>query len=545
VRSRLELLIPAFLVVAFVGVAVLDVAAFPYHDWDALSYGEWSRLIGEHWRLDFPSITDQTYQRPLLYVAQGVAWGVLGFSERLGRIVDLTFGLLLLGALFELGRRLGSRALGATAAVLTLLIPTFQAAVASGLTDVPAAAMVALTGLAVVVGYPILIAVASCVTVLTKPSTLPSLLGLGLAFAIGPRTALGPAVRRTGIPLAAGVVAALAYDAYQAAHVHDGLIAFLRAGSTGYYAALASQMRRSALFGTDWLGGLLRTLLIFALVYACLRAAKLSHVRASCLAFVVAAVGAYVGPLVATHGAHAGVGPFDSWRHALGYVVVLAMLTATFTTPADRVPAMTLLRRLLIWALPPVVAWVWSGGYDVRLVSPAWPPLILLCAVIVRAAFDGASGRRVLLVLPAAAALCVAVAAGLENIDGIGHSGWRAVQHSPSGFFDLEANRHTLLPQFQDALLAVRPVLGEDGLLFSSDGKFRFFFPGRVTQSYPRTCASLRGYRVFVLLTDEASASYMQSQLHVSPDPSFWAACRGPQLTELMHADSLTAFRVH
>ena len=221
-RDRLEFLVPALLVVAFVGVAAIDVAAFPYHEWDALSYGEWSRLIGEHWRLDFPGITDQTYQRPLLYAAQGVVWGVFGFSERLGRIVDLTFGLLLLGALYELGRRLGSRSLGAIAAALVLLVPAFQRGVASGLTDVPAAATVALAGLAAVIGSPVLIAVASCLAVLTKPSTLPALLGLALASLVGLREAPRALLRRTWIPLALGVGVALVYDAYQATHVMKG-----------------------------------------------------------------------------------------------------------------------------------------------------------------------------------------------------------------------------------------------------------------------------------------------------------------------------------
>ena len=203
-----------------------------------------------------------------------------------------------------------------------------------------------------------------------------------------------------------------------------------------------------------------------------------------------------------------------------------------------------MLGRLLVWMLPPLAAWVWSGAYDLRLLSPAWPPLILLCAIVLRAAFDGASGRLWPLALPAAAAVCIAVAGGLENVDGIGRADWRQLQNSTSGFFDLAANRDTLLPQFQDALQAIRPVLGADGKLFTSDGKFRFFFPGRVTQSYPRTCSSLRGYRAFVLLTDDDSANYMQSQLHVSPDPAHWAVCRDPKLTELLHADTLTAFRV-
>jgi hypothetical protein len=38
---------------------------------------------------------------------------------------------------------------------------------------------------------------------------------------------------------------------------------------------------------------------------------------------------------------------------------------------------------------------------------------------------------------------------------------------------------------------------------------------------------------VFVLTTDEGTKSYMRDFLHVSPEPSFWASCAQPHLTQL------------
>ena len=50
---------------------VFVVLFVPYHFWDALAYGEWSRLIAETGKFHFPTITAQSYHRPLLYVSQG------------------------------------------------------------------------------------------------------------------------------------------------------------------------------------------------------------------------------------------------------------------------------------------------------------------------------------------------------------------------------------------------------------------------------------------------------------------------------------------
>ena len=84
---------------------------------------------------------------------------------------------------------------------------------------------------------------------------------------------------------------------------------------------------------------------------------------------------------------------------------------------------------------------------------------------------------------------------------------------------------------------------GDD--LVSPEGAFRFYFPGHVEQSYPNNCDFLHRFRVFVLTTDEGSKRYMEDFLHVSGEPSFWAACKSPRLTQLTSgADGYAVFRI-
>jgi hypothetical protein len=256
-----------------------------------------------------------------------------------------------------------------------------------------------------------------------------------------------------------------------------------------------------------------------------------------------AGVWSYLGPQIATHFHRTAVGPFDTWSHAVGFVAILTMLAATIWAPVESIPAVTSLGRLLLWAAPPFAAWAWSGAYDPRLLSPAWPPLIILCACALHAAIRGSRRYFSVLAVPAVAAIVIAIVAGLENVDGIGRTHWSQVRAAPSSLLDLSANRAILLPDFAGALTAVRPTTGADGQIFTSDGKFRFFFPGRVTQSYARTCSDLEGYRVFVFLTDKSSLAYMQAN-RLPTDPAFWSRCGHPRLTRLASSGNEIVFRV-
>src|SRR5207302_6509731 len=131
----------------FFATAFLLAVVIPIHAQDALTFGEWSRLISAHWHLHYAAATAQEYGRPLFYVLQGWLWGVFGFNEPSGRILSGLFSILLLGALVWLVRdRDWGRLAGLLAAVALISMPVFAAHVISWLTDIPVAALVALAG---------------------------------------------------------------------------------------------------------------------------------------------------------------------------------------------------------------------------------------------------------------------------------------------------------------------------------------------------------------------------------------------------------------
>ena len=102
------------------------------------------------------------------------------------------------------------------------------------------------------------------------------------------------------------------------------------------------------------------------------------------------------------------------------------------------------------------------------------------------------------------------------------------------------------MPAFARTLVVVQPEMQKDDLLISPEGAFRFFYPGRVEQSFPLRCDDLHRFGVFVLATDEGSRRYMEDFLHVSGDPAFWAKCDAPQLKQLSDgSEGYAVFRVN
>ena len=159
--------------------------------------------------------------------------------------------------------------------------------------------------------------------------------------------------------------------------------------------------------------------------------------------------------------------------------------------------------------------------------------LALIAVTALPAAVVAAQRGPVAVAIPLAL-FAVVVASNVYNVDGLGKSGWSEVRRTPAGKWSDESTmRAIVMPAFTRALAAASPEMGPRDLLISPEGAFRFFFPGRVEQSFPNGCADLRRFRVFVLLTDEGSKRYMEDFLHVSSAPSFWAACKSPRLTQL------------
>jgi hypothetical protein len=533
-------------------VAALVVAVvIPIHAQDALTFGEWSRLISQHWHLHYAAATAQEYGRPLFYVLQGWLWGVLGFGEPSGRVLSLLFSLLLFGALVWLVReeRDWGRLAGLLAAVAVLAIPVFALNAESGLTDIPVGALVALAGALVWQRRPgparaLGIAVVAALGMLAKPSALLALVGLALAQLPLNESWRGRLLYRVG-PILAGIGIGLVYDLTQARYVHQSLRTFLQAGvNTDYYRTLADEARRYALLDAGWFGDGLRVAVVFALVYTLLRLVGGRHHLSVVVGAPLALVASWLGPWIAAHESDVTVGSLHSAGAAATAVGTAVFLGFGILSFREAIPERGELARFTLWALPTAIAWAIYGAYDFRLLAPGWPPLLALVVLSALPAGSALARRGAPLLALPFALFAVVIATNVYNLDGLQKSGWKQLR-ATDDWLDRDATREIVLPALSRTLVVVRHQMKPGDDLVSPEGAFRFYFPGHVEQSYPNNCDFLHRFRVFVLTTDEGSKRYMEDFLHVSGEPSFWAACKSPRLTQLTSgADGYAVFRI-
>jgi hypothetical protein len=528
------------MVAIFFALALLVAIVIPLHASDALTFGEWSRLIAEHWGWHYPSITAQAYGRPLFYVLQGWLWSAIGFNEPTGRILSLCFSAILVVALAWLvrGRAWGS-VCSALVVLFLLLVPDFARHVAAGLTDVPTAAMVALTGAILWRVRRLWLRVAGAFTtaalaMLAKPSALLALVGLALAMVFVGDSWRDRVLTRAA-PVIGGLTLALIYDETQARYFHMNLRGFLEAGVTSpYYRDLAARSRRPVLLDVGWLGSALRVLVLFAAVYAVLRVAALRHRYAVAAAVGSALLLSWLLPWIAADERDVGVGSLASAGSALAAAASAGLLLCSMIAPGDSVPLRRELAAALVWLVPPFVGWASLGVYDTRLLAPAWPGLLVLVAFAALPAAAYLVARGPAFAVVPVAFLAVGVADNMYLLDNLQHEGWDELRRTPtSSWSNRDATRAIVLPALSRALVAVRGVTHDDELLMSPEGAFRFFYPGRVEQSFPNSCEDLRRFGAFVLTTDQGSRDYMERFLHVPSDPAYWASCREPRLREL------------
>ena len=534
----------------FLALAFTLAVVIPIHAQDALTFGEWSRLISEHWHLRYDAATPQEYGRPLYYVLQGWVWGVFGFHEPLGRILSGLFSVLLLASLAWLLHRRAwgglAAALGALALVST---PVYAAQVVSGLTDIPVAALVALAGALLWGRRPTaataaVVGVTCALALLAKPSALLALVGLALAQLLWNESWRSRLLYRVA-PIAVGIGLGLVYDAVQADYVKQGLRTFLQAGvNTAYYSTLAREARRYALLDGAWFGDGLRVAAFFAVVYAVLRIAGVRHRLCVAVGVPVALLFSWLGPWLAAHRSDATVGALHSAGAAVAAVGTALFLAAGLFGFGNAVAERRELLQLAVWAVPTAIAWLVYGAYDFRLLAPAWPPLIALIVLAALPAATAFAHRGALVAAVPVALFAIVVAENVYNLDGLGHSGWSELRRTDD-LRDRDQTRAIVMPAFSRALVVVRRQMRPGDDLVSPEGAFRFFFPGHVEQSYPNGCEFLGRFRVFVLTTDEGSKRYMRDFLHLSPEPSYWAACKQPRLTQLTSgSEGYAVFRI-
>jgi 4-amino-4-deoxy-L-arabinose transferase-like glycosyltransferase len=526
--------------VIFFSLALLLAIVIPFHASDALTFGEWSRLISDDLGWHFSSITGQAYGRPLYYVLQGGLWNLVGFGEPSGRVLSLCFSVLLAAAVAWLVRdRSWGGVASALVVLLLLIVPDFARYVAAGLTDIPTAALVALAGAIVwrvrrpwprAAGA----AAASALAMLAKPSALVALVGLALATLFFRESWRERLLWRVS-PILAGLGLALIYDETQARYVHQGLRDFLQAGvNTPYYRDLAAASRRSVLLDGSWLGSTLRTVLAFALVYALLRVAAVRHRRAAATAVPAALLLSWLGPWIAARESDVTVGSLASAGSAVAAGASAILLAFALLAPAEAVASRRELAALLVWIAPPLAGWAWRGVYDTRLLAPAWPALLALVAVAALPAVVSLVARGRIFVVVPFALLALATSDNIYLLDNLQHEGWDQLRRTPtSKWRDRDTTRAIVLPALSRALVATRDGMRDGALLMSPEGAFRFFYPGRVEQSFPSACADLQRFGVFVLTTDQGSRDYMERFLHVPSDPAYWASCPEPHLRQL------------
>jgi 4-amino-4-deoxy-L-arabinose transferase-like glycosyltransferase len=556
-------------VVALFLLAMAWVAVWvPFHATDSLIYGRWSRLIGLEGGLDFDDqgIVSGYLHRPLVYVVQGELWRVFGFHEWIGRVWFYVFLLVLFWVVFRVASAdRGTGLTGAIACVLLIASPDVVAGGASGLTDIPVAAMCGLVGLVVLVpgrrapiGTALVIAVASALAVLAKPSAPFALLGVGLALFIGARETLVWRLLWRGVPIAAGAAIALIYDALQANHLGLSLSEFLSgangeplsAGVTSYYQQLNAQSRSGFILAMEWLGPYLVLPLIFALLYAALRVAGRRHRLSVTIAVPVALVLSYLLPALASAHTSGAVGPWDAHRPiaVIGTLALIVPLWLARDCPEEDVPTREHLARMLLWALPPTLVWIVNSPFQTRYLSPAWVPLYAITAVTLWTAMRGLAQRRAALSWVLVGIIAVLGVVNLRNLDGLGSrpdgsiSAVNAVRDlGLTGWFHEAEARRASDPSLGALHDDTAAALRDGGRLISVDGRLPFYWPLRTTRSAPQTCAALHGYRVLVV-TESATGldTAREKQLTAAElaeatggraaQPSFWKGCPGVTL---------------
>ena len=546
------------LVALFTLAAVFAAVVMPYRLWDSLAFGSWSRTIaagGELWnpspsartgqrrRSDVPALY---LQRPLFYLEQGLAWRVLGDDEWIGRLLSLSYAAVLVVAVWLLARQLTTGPDGRTllppfAILVVLAAPVVATYAASGMTDVPVAAMVAATAAAawgdrLGRGRLLLVAGLAGAAALTKPTALLALAGLGLGLvALRGRRSLGALAA-----IGSGVALALVYFAWQASRLDVGPTDVLTAGNDAFWQERGAAARWDALARAEWLGAGLRLLVLYALAYAIARAAGARSRAALALAAGVAVGWSIVGPWVAD-----GSAPYPYDGSVLGLAAWLLLAGAMIAAPFAAGVADPLSRRtylaLLLWLTPMAVAWAVQRADEVRHLAPVWAPLALLTAASLCCLTLALVRLRPAAALAPVAAVALLALVNLPSVDGLGRGGWRdLLELGRSGWTDRAAMENLAYGPFSYELNAARENVGEDDRIISSNGRLTYFFPGRVEVAYAHSCAELDGERFFSFLTSGESLEF--ARLEGQPtDPLAWLQCASPPLTMVSEHEGIYA----
>jgi hypothetical protein len=214
----------------------------------------------------------------------------------------------------------------------------------------------------------------------------------------------------------------------------------------------------------------------------------------------------------------------------LGTAGVLALMLGAIARPGGEPLISWAWPAMLVWIVPTAVPALAVRSDEVRFLSPAWAPAVILAAGGLACGAVGLAelSRRAAMPVVVATATCL-VLVNLPQIDGLGKSGWSQFRAlGRSGWSSPAAMKNFAYGPFSYQIDVAGQYAGSSGRIFSSDGRLSFFFPGRVGGGYASSCADLRGYRVFSLLTGGESKDIMERVYHSTADALAWIQCSAP-----------------
>jgi hypothetical protein len=177
-------------------------------------------------------------------------------------------------------------------------------------------------------------------------------------------------------------------------------------------------------------------------------------------------------------------------------------------------PSRLLLGRLLVWAIPPFLAWGLYGIIgDTRTLSTAWPALFVLMGAVVAMGVAGLAIRSAWMAAGAMLLLLLLALLNFRNYDALGSrpdgslNSLRALKElKPSIWTDPDATRIAADPQLGGLVADTRATREPGQRVWTNDGRLIFYFLQQTTATEPpRDCAQLRGYGVVSLLLNGAS----------------------------------------
>ena len=210
-------------------------------------------------------------------------------------------------------------------------------------------------------------------------------------------------------------------------------------------------------------------------------------------------------------------------RSKSAVILLAGSLLLALVAPSAAIPSRLQLARALVWATPPFAIWAVKVRLRRRLLAPAWPALVLLIVWSTLPVFAAARARREWLALVPAAGLIILGAYAIQNVNGLGSSGWQQLRSSGlSGLGNAALMRNVALGgDFGAEINSLQPQVGPHDRILSYDQRLRFYYLDQVDIAAPQACTQLQGHRIFVLLeSDEVRQLY-----GARASPGYWDAC--------------------